>query len=194
MINQIDVMAVVQKYRGNAVVIPAERAGVEWPLVSTYQQRDVSEEIMGKSSSFALGLCLSQPDTKVIIFDGDGSLEMNLGTLVTIAQQQPRNLYHFVFENGMYATTGGQPIPGQDRVSFTELASSAGYAAAYDFDDLEDFSNRAEEILNQSGPVMICIKTAPNPRPRDMRFEDETSDHRPGAQVMIDLRKDLGVA
>ena len=194
MIDQADVMAVVQKYRGDAVVIPTERAAVQWPLISTYHQRDVSEEIMGKGSSFALGVCLSQPDKKVIVFDGDGGLEMNLGTLATIAEQQPRNLYHFVFENGMYATTGGQPIPGKDKISFTDLAKGAGYAATYDFDDLEEFTNRVEEILNQSGPVMVCVKTLPNPRPRDMRFEDETTDQRPGAQVMIDLRKDLGVA
>ena len=191
MIHQAEVMAVVQKYRGNAVGIPEERAAVEWPEISTHQQRDWSPEIMGKGSCFALGICLSQPETKVIVFDGDGSLEMNLGTLVTIAQQQPRNLYHFVFENGMYATTGGQPIPGQDKVSFAGLARAAGYAAAYDFDDLEEFSNRAEEILNQSGPVMICVKTVPNPRPRDVRFEDESTDQRPSAQVMIELRNDL---
>ena len=191
MIHQAEVMEVVQKYRGDAVVIPAERAGVEWPTISTYPQRDMSPEIMGKGSSFALGVCLAQPGTKVIVFDGDGSLEMNLGTLVTIGEQQPRNLYHFVLENGMYATTGGQPIPGQDKVSFAELAMGAGYAAAYDFDDLEEFSTRAEEILNQSGPVMICVKTTPNPRPREVRFEDEATDSRTGTQVMIDLRNDL---
>ena len=192
MIHQAELMAVLQKYRGDAVVVPAERAGVEWPLISTYPQRDMSPEIMGKGSSFALGICLSQPGTKVIVLDGDGSLEMNLGTLVTIAEQQPRNMYHFVMENGMYATTGGQPIPGQDKVSFTELARSVGYAAAYDFDDLEEFTNQAQEILNQSGPVLVCLKIAPNPRPREVSFEDETSDKRSGAQVMIDLRKDFG--
>ena len=192
MIHQAELMAVVQKYRGDAVVILAERAGVEWPLISTYAQRDMSPEIMGKASSFALGVCLSQPHTKVIVLDGDGSLEMNLGTLVTIAEQQPRNLYHFVFENGMYATTGGQPIPGQGKVSFTDLARGAGYAAAYDFDDLEEFANRAEEILNQSGPVLICVKIVPNPRPREVRLEDEPWDPRPAAQQMIDLRKDFG--
>ena len=143
MIDQAEVMAVVQKYRGDGVVIPTERAAVQWPLISTYHQRDAGGEIMGKGSSFALGVCLARPNIKVFVFDGDGGLEMNLGTLVTIAEQQPRNLYHFVFENGMYATTGGQPIPGKDKISFSELARSAGYAAAYDFDDLEELSNRA---------------------------------------------------
>ena len=111
-------------------------------MITANRQRDMPSEIMGKSASFALGVCLAQPDTKVIIFDGDGGLEMNLGTLATISGQQPSNLYHFVFENGMYATTGGQPIPGKDKISFTGLARAAGYIAAHDFEDLEDFADQ----------------------------------------------------
>ena len=148
---------------------------------------------MGKSASFALGLCLAQPDTKVIIFDGDGGLEMNLGTLVTISEQQPCNLYHFLFENGMYATTGGQPIPGKDKISFTGLAKAAGYVAAYDFDDLEDFAGQVEGILDRPGPVLICVKIVPTPRPEDMRIQGATWDGRRGAQVIHELREALAV-
>ena len=115
MISQEDMMEVVQKYRGDAVVIPEERATRAWPNISTNKKRDVTADVMGKGSSLALGVALSQPDTKVIVFDGDGSLEMNLGTLVTVGEQQPRNFYHFVIENGMYATTGGQPISAKTR-------------------------------------------------------------------------------
>ena len=57
----------------------------------------------------ALGIALAKPDTKVILFDGDGSLLMNLGSLVTIGNKAPKNLVHFVMDNGVYATTGGQP-------------------------------------------------------------------------------------
>ena len=92
---------------------------------------------------------MAQPDTKVIVMDGDGSLLMNLGTLATIGNMQPRNLYHFVLENGMYATTGGQPIPGQEVVSFAGMAKDAGYSIAYEFEDLEDFDSRAEEVFSQ---------------------------------------------
>ena len=65
---------------------------------------------MGKGSSIALGLALARPDIPIILFDGDGSLEMNLGSLVTVANKAPKNLYHFVIQNGVYAMTGGQPI------------------------------------------------------------------------------------
>jgi len=194
MIDQLDLMAVLQRYRGNALVVPTERASVAWPGVSTYPQRDVAPSAMGKASSFALGLSLAQPGTKVIVLDGDGSLEMNLGTLVTIADKGPSNLYHFVLENGMYATTGGQPIPGKDVVSFSGLAQSAGYAAVYDFDNLEDLANQAENILSQPGPVLICVKTTPNPRLRGQRGEEMGRGRRPISQAIAETRQDLGVA
>lgn len=193
MIHQSDLMRVVHKYRGDAIVIPENRASREWPMITANRQRDMPSEIMGKSASFALGVCLAQPDTKVIIFDGDGGLEMNLGTLATISGQQPSNLYHFVFENGMYATTGGQPIPGKDKISFTGLARAAGYIAAHDFEDLEDFADQVEGILDQPGPVLICVKIVPTPRPQDMRIDGATWDGRRSAQVMYDLREALGV-
>ncbi len=115
---------------------------------------------MGKASSFALGVCLSQPDTKVIVFGGDESLEMNLETLVTIGERGPTNWYRVVLENGMYATTGGHPIPAQNKVSFSGLAKSPGYAAAYDIHDLEAFATQPEDIPGQPGPVFVCMDDA----------------------------------
>jgi phosphonopyruvate decarboxylase len=193
MFTQEDMMAVVQKYRGNAVVVPVERASVAWPNFSTLPQRDFGPSAMGKASSFALGVSLAQPATKVIVFDGDGSLEMNLGTLVTVANKSPKNLYHFVLENGMYATTGGQPIPGKDKLSFTEMAKSAGYAAAYQFDDLEDFATQIEKVLDEPGPVFISVKTTPNPRLRGQREQEMGSRRRrPASEVIPEMMKDLG--
>jgi phosphonopyruvate decarboxylase len=194
MIDQVDMMSVVEKYRGHAVVIPVERAAVAWPQISNYPQRDVSPSVMGKASSFALGLCLAQPETKVIVFDGDGSLEMNLGSLVTVANKGPQNLYHFVLQNGMYATTGGQPIPGRDMISFTDMARSAGYAAAYDFEDLEDLATRVEGILNQPGPVLVCVRTTPNPRLRGQRSQEMGNRRSSAGEIIPVLRQDLGVA
>ena len=132
MINQVDLMAVVEKHRDNGVVVPTMTGSRGWNEVSNNKDRDIPiGGAMGKASSFALGLALAQPDLKVFVFDGDGSLLMNLGTLVTIAEKAPRNLYHCVLENGVYAVTGGQPIPGVNKLSFAGMAKEAGYAAAF---------------------------------------------------------------
>jgi phosphonopyruvate decarboxylase len=192
MIDQADLMAVLQKHRGDAVVVPVERANVVWPGISTLPQRDLAESVMGKGSSLALGVALAQPDTKVIVLDGDGSLLMNLGAVTTIAEMQPQNLYHFVLENGIYATTGGQPIPARGRVSFSGVAREAGYASVYDFDDLEQFAVGLEEVLQASGPVLVCVKTVPNPRAPEERSQEMARPRRSPSETMVDLRREFG--
>src|ERR1051325_9320093 len=66
---------------------------------------------MGLASSIGLGIALAQPDVRVIVLDGDGSLLMNLGSLATIGLLRPRNLTVVVMDNERYATTGGQATP-----------------------------------------------------------------------------------
>jgi thiamine pyrophosphate-dependent acetolactate synthase large subunit-like protein len=86
---------------------------------------------------------------------------MNLGSLATIAGVKPKNLVHFVMHNGMYSVTGGQPIPAKEVISFTSMAEGAGYAATYEFDDLEDFTVQLDEIMKLQGPVFVTIKAVP---------------------------------
>ena len=63
------------------------------------------------------GLALGRPDKRVIVLDGDGSLLMNLGSLVTIAEVAPKNLLHFVAQNDTYEANGSQPIPNRRSIS-----------------------------------------------------------------------------
>jgi phosphonopyruvate decarboxylase len=195
MIDQVEMMQVLEKLRGDAVVIPTMRATVGWMEVSDGVARDVPVSgAMGKGSSFALGLSLARPDTKVIVFDGDGGLTMNLGALVTIANKAPQNLYHFVMDNGVYATTGGQPVPGAGTTSYAEMAQAAGYAHTYEFDDLEEFATQAQHILDQTGPVLVCIKSVPNIRYSQERAGTRTAvgPRRTTSEVLRDLMAELG--
>ena len=193
MINQVDLMAVVEKHRDNGVVVPTMTGSRGWNEVSNNKDRDIPiGGAMGKASSFALGLALAQPDVKVIVFDGDGSLLMNLGTLVTIAEKSPKNLYHFVLENGVYAVTGGQPIPGANKLSFAGMAREAGYAAAFEFDDLEDFASRADEVLEIEGPVFICFKTTPEVQNEPIGLRP-ASGLKPTRVAIKDTMASLGV-
>ncbi|MQG59647.1 MAG: hypothetical protein FI709_17255, partial [SAR202 cluster bacterium] len=133
-----------------------------WGEISQDESLDLPVSgAMSKASSIALGLCLAQPDRKVIVFDGDGSLVMNLGSMVTISGQAPSNLYHFLLENDVYAITGGQPIPNAGATSFAGLAEASGYAATFEFDDFEEFATRIDEVFEAEGPVFITLKTRP---------------------------------
>ncbi len=57
------------------------------------------EHAMGLASSIGLGIALSQPQCKVVVIDGDGSVLMNLGGLTTMARSRPKNLVHMIFDN-----------------------------------------------------------------------------------------------
>jgi len=165
MISNIDACRVIEGKRGNAIVITTMGSGnprFGWPKVSNNEDLDIPVGgAMGKASSFALGLALAQPQRRVIVLDGDGSLVMNLGTLTTISERSPSNLYHFVFENGCYAVTGGQPIPAEGKLNFKDLASGAGYCASYEFDNLEDFTSSLDQIFGQDGPIFVNLRITP---------------------------------
>ena len=189
MIEQLQLMEVIEKYRGDAVVIPIFQSNRRWVEVTKNPNRDISIAPMGKGSSFALGIALARPDTKVILLDGDGSLEMNLGSLITVAGQGPKNFYHFVIQNGVYATTGGQPIPGPNDLSFSDMAKAAGYEQSY---YLEEFSSNAERILNQVGPVMICVRTVAEIRTSQERATQRSMPGRkPPSETFRNLRSEL---
>jgi thiamine pyrophosphate-dependent acetolactate synthase large subunit-like protein len=162
MIHAADVFRVFQEYRANAIVIPTGTSGRHWRDFSTNEKRDLTlGGAMGHTTSAALGVALSLPGEKVVLFDAEGALLMNMGILATIAGKQPRNFYHFLLDNECYATTGGQPVPNAQNINYAGMAKEAGYAAAYRFDDLEDFATNVGRIMNTVGPVFVSIKVVP---------------------------------
>src|SRR5215216_8097775 len=106
-----DVIRALAEHRGDAVVVPTMTTAPAWRDIAADDLSVNCVGFMGGASSLGLGIALAQPERKVIVLDGDGSLLMNLGSLVTIANAKPKNLVHFVFENGLYEVTGGQPVP-----------------------------------------------------------------------------------
>jgi phosphonopyruvate decarboxylase len=148
----------IAKRRGDAIVITTEQAGREWPRYSTNEKLDVlAVGCMGKASSLALGIALGLPGRRLMVLDGDGSLLMNLGTLVTIANQKP-DLVHFVFENGVYETTGGQPLPGEGLFSFAKMAEAAGYPNVYDLKDDATLEAQLDDALAKRAPTLVNLR------------------------------------
>lgn len=81
---------------------------------------------LGLTSSMALGLALALPHRKVVAFDGDGSLLLNLGSLATIANQHPRNLIHVVFDNECYESSRGAPTATAGQADLAAVARGCG--------------------------------------------------------------------
>jgi len=142
-------------------VVPVFTAAHEWIQISPSDLNYTFTGAMGQGSSHALGLALGRPDKKIIILDGDGSLLMNLGSLVTIGHTAPKNLIHCVCENGTYETTDAIPIPGAGRISFTGMARAAGYRKTYEFDNLSDWQRDVAHVINEEGPVLVDLKVVP---------------------------------
>ena len=162
MIDAQDVFKAFKEHRGDAIVTSAGTAGRYWADFSDNERRDVSlGGAMGQTTSAALGLALGLPGEKVVLFDAEGSLLMNLGAIASIAGMKPANFYHILLDNECYATTGGQPVPNAQGVDYAMMAKGAGYAATYSFDDLEEFSTSVGEIMNETGPVFVSVKINP---------------------------------
>jgi len=81
------------------------------------------QHAMGLASSIGLGLALSLPDEQVVVFDGDGSVLMNLGSLATLARYRPKNMTHIIFDNGSLLSTGG--FESHTTSGITDLAKIA---------------------------------------------------------------------
>jgi sulfopyruvate decarboxylase subunit beta len=114
---------------------------------------------------------LPTPKRRVFIFDGDGSLLMNLGSLVTISGAGVSNLYHFVFANRVYEVNGNQPLPAADTVDFEGMARSAGYLGSRSFNTLDAFHKNLSELLALPGPQMAVMEIVPGqPYPRDYDY------------------------
>ena len=134
-------------------------------VIAPWRERGVTDRdlrclgFMGGASTFGLGVALARPDVPVWILDGDGSLAMQLGSLLTIANAAPRRFLHVVFHNGVYDTSGGQPVVSEAQASFAALAEGAGYARAVRFDDVESFDAALDELLDVDGPVLVELMT-----------------------------------
>jgi len=110
---------------------------------------------MGMASSIGLGLAIAQ-DRKVIVFDGDGSLLMNLGSLVTIYNQSPENLVLVVLDNECYGSTGNQ-------CTYSSTTNLKKVAEGVGFKNTVFYQESSEEIdftpvLEMEGPVFVHVK------------------------------------
>ncbi|MDP6822500.1 MAG: thiamine pyrophosphate-dependent enzyme [Dehalococcoidia bacterium] len=193
MINSDDVFRVFEPHRGKAIVTTSGTAGRKWPQTSNNPERDVSMgSAMGQTTSAAFGLALGLPDEKIVLFDSEGAMLMNLGVLASIAGKKPKNFVHFLLDNEVYATTGGQPVPNNKGIDYAGMAKAIGYASTHHFDDLEDFATKIESIMSEEGPVFISIKIDAEVQNMPVGMRDMTPA-RPRPQTIKELRAELGI-
>lgn len=145
-------------HRGGMLSIVTMQAVEPWNARGQADARNFNVTgCMGSAASIGFGLALAQPDERVLVIDGDGSLLMQLASLRSIADRQPANLYHVVMENGMYETSGGQSLPGGQVSDLSAIALASGYRHARRFRSVAELSDGLGAALRLDGPVFISI-------------------------------------
>lgn len=194
MMQMEEILKVFLPHRGDALVVSG-RSNRHWDKISTHKNRDLAlgDPAMGGHASFALGLALAQPNKKVVLFDSEGDLQMSLGVLSMVAEQKPKNFYHFVLDNECYATTGGQPVPNAKTIAYDVIAKGCGYSSAYAYTNLESFSVNVKRIMSESGPVFVAMKIVPEIE--NVPIGQRTPRlQRTKEQAIADFRAELGIS
>jgi len=117
---------------------------------------------MGLAMPVAFGVALAQPQRHVIALEGDGSLLMQLGCLVTTAAQQPKNLTMVIMDNGLYQITGGQPTPAAGTADYVALAAPRDRASAPG-QGMRRTSTSSSTPLAAGGPTLIAARIDDKP-------------------------------
>ena len=159
MLSKDELLKSLSAHRTDEVVVTCMGVTRPWGRISDHDLDFASaDSAMGHTADLALGIALAQPARKVLCLNGDGSMLMTLGTLVTIVDSGAENLVLFVLENGTYEITGNQKIPGADRVDFPGLARAAGFPRVYDLAFPRDFEAVLPRILSAGGPIFVGIQ------------------------------------
>jgi len=111
---------------------------------------------MGLASSIGLGVALKSTKKKIFVFDGDGNILMNLGSLITIGMTKPKNLVHIIFDNSSHESTGGQPT-ATNKIQLSKIAKSANYKV-FQVKTKNQLIKILQKIKLIPGPIMIIVK------------------------------------
>ena len=111
---------------------------------------------MGLASSIGLGVALKNPRRKIFVFDGDGNILMNLGSLITTGITEPKNLVHVIFDNSSHESTGGQPTV-TNKIQLSKIAKSANYKV-FQVKTKNQLTKIFQKIKLIPGPIMLIVK------------------------------------
>ena len=143
------------------------------------RSRISSVPLMGGAACLGLGLALAQPARSVVVVDGDASLMMELGGLVTVARSKPRKFLHAVIHNGTQFTGLGNLTAPAAGFDFAGAARVAGYVHAERIDDAQVWEQRLPALLALEGPVFVelAVEAAPA-RGKPGFVQDEMPDRQ----------------
>jgi len=154
-----DALAAVYPQLEDAVVVTIMGAvAAEMQAIGHRPNFFYLQHAMGLASSMGLGIALARPERRVIVFDGDGSVLMNLGGLTTLARYRPRNLVHVVFDNESLLSVGGVPLETSSGSDLAAIAAAAGIPRTSTVRTLDEFTRAFSDALGAGDLSTIVAK------------------------------------
>ena len=152
-----DAVQTVCNYIKNDIVVSAN-GFISRDLYSNFEKNTNFYMIgsMGLASSIGLGIALKKPKKRIFVFDGDGNILMNLGSLVTIGSLKPKNLIHIIFDNNVHESTGGQPTYSS-KIDISKIAKMTNYTA-FSVKTNKALENILKKVSKINGPILIHIQ------------------------------------
>jgi sulfopyruvate decarboxylase subunit beta len=156
---RIEALKAVYPRLDNCVVVTIMGAvSAELQSIGHKPQFFYLQHAMGLASSMGLGIALSRPELQVVVFDGDGSVLMNLGGLTTLARYRPPNLVHVVFDNESLLSVGGFPTATSTGTDLAGIAVASGVPRVLRADSVDNFASAFEDALGGDELTTIVAK------------------------------------
>ncbi len=156
---RIDAMrAVYPRLEGCAVVTIMGAVAAELQAIGHRPNFFYLQHAMGLASSMGLGIAVSRPKLQVVVFDGDGSVLMNLGGLTTLARYRPKTLIHVVFDNESLLSVGGFPTATATGSDLAGMAAAAGIPRTASVRSIDQFREAFEAAVGARELTTIVAK------------------------------------
>lgn len=142
---------------------------------------------MGMPISIGTGLALGSRGT-VLVFEGDGGVLMNMGSLATAASVSPGNLKIVVLDNGVYQTTGGQSSAAATTADLASIARASGLSAVRQVVDAAGLRESASWLSKPGLRLLVVDVCAVSTAYDNVTLEPEGIFER----VRESVRRDIG--
>ena len=162
MLTTAQLLEPLHRHRTREVVVTTMSVVRPWGRLSDSDLDFASaDSAMGHAADLALGIALARPERRVVCLNGDGSMLMSLGTLVTAVEAAAVNFVLVVCDNGEYEITGHQPVAGAGRVDYGALAEAAGFRRVFRFDEPRGWAEAVPDVLTGVGPTFVHVRVEP---------------------------------
>lgn len=139
------------------VVLGLGTSTQEWHRIYGADDQSFHMHTMGLAAAFGLGLAVAQPDKTVWVIDGDGSLTLSFGSILTMAEQARPNLKYLLTSNRVYGTIDGPNLPNAAATDYAAMAKAAGVERAVNVSSVAELA-AARDLLSTPGFSFIVME------------------------------------